>query len=349
MPDPKVRHFLLRNQLPHHWGGLGGFRYTLGSLNVPKGFRDASAGPFTGTPKRSRSLLVSTVACTTFSISFLTSPERALELLLPAYVSFLSDFGHQDEFVGVVHGVIAKISPDVRVIDINHSVAPGAVRSGALSLMRAVQYLPEGVALAVVDPGVGTERQAIAVQTDWGYFVGPDNGLLSPAVAMVGGAQAAHRLSNPEFVIPSAGATFDGRDRFGPAAAVLASGEAVIEDLGPAISPHELVPMILPLPEVTSDAVSGHTWWIDHFGNVQTNIGPAELAEIGVNVGDAITVKIGLNEQEVMLVETYGNVDEGALMAVIDSQGLVALSVRGGRASDNLNVGLERPVVFRKG
>ena len=106
--------------------------------------------------------------------------------------------------------------------------------------MRAIQYLPEGVALAVVDPGVGTARRAIAAETSWGHFVGPDNGLLSPAVAIVEGAQRVVSIENPELVIPSAGATFEGRDRFAPAAALLASGEARIDDLGPDIDPGTL-------------------------------------------------------------------------------------------------------------
>ncbi|RPI26275.1 MAG: hypothetical protein EHM57_00365, partial [Actinobacteria bacterium] len=104
-------------------------------------------------------------------------------------VSFLSDYGHRDEFVGVVHGVIARIAPEVRVIDIGHDFPPGDVRAGALALLRAVQYVPQGVALAVIDPGVGTSRRAIAAATPWGLFLGPDNGLLAPAVAIVGGAE----------------------------------------------------------------------------------------------------------------------------------------------------------------
>ena len=103
-------------------------------------------------------------------------------------VSFLSDFGRKDEFVGVVHGVIARIAPEVRVLDVTHDIAPGDVRAGALALLRSVPYMPEGVMLAVVDPGVGIERKAIVAETPWGFFVGPDNGLLAPAVAMVGGA-----------------------------------------------------------------------------------------------------------------------------------------------------------------
>jgi S-adenosylmethionine hydrolase len=147
-------------------------------------------------------------------------------------ISFLSDFGLEDEFVGVVHGVVARIAPDIRVIDITHDIARGDVRAGALALLRAVQYLPNGVVMAVVDPGVGTARKAIVAETEWGHFVGPDNGLLAPAVAMVGGAQRFVSLESKEFQLPRDGVTFDGRDVFAPAAAVLASGEAAIGDLG---------------------------------------------------------------------------------------------------------------------
>ncbi len=150
----------------------------------------------------------------------LTSPPLALP------ISFLSDFGLQDEFVGVVHGVIARLSPDAQVIDVTHGISPGDVRGGALALTRAIQYLPQGVVLAVVDPGVGTARKALALDTEAGFFVGPDNGLLSPAVALVGGASAIHSIENPDVIIPAPGVTFQGRDVFGPAAALLSSGEA---------------------------------------------------------------------------------------------------------------------------
>ncbi|HKX74811.1 MAG TPA: SAM-dependent chlorinase/fluorinase, partial [Acidimicrobiia bacterium] len=166
---------------------------------------------------------------------------------MAAPISFLSDFGLQDEFVGVVKGVIARISPQSQVIDVTHQIPPGDIRAGALALTRAIQYLPPGVVLAVVDPGVGTERRPIAAATEFGYFVGPDNGLLSPAVAMVGGASAVHALENPEARIPGPGATFQGRDIFAPAAALLASGEASLEELGPPVEPDSLMPMMLPL------------------------------------------------------------------------------------------------------
>ncbi len=261
-------------------------------------------------------------------------------------ISFLSDFGHDDEFVGVVHGVIARIAPEVAVIDVNHGVARGNVRAGALSLMRAIQYLPNGVALAVVDPGVGTARRAVAVETDWGYFVGPDNGLLAPAVALIGGAGRAHLIANEELVIPSAGATFDGRDRFGPAAAVLASGQAGIEDIGPAVPVGSLTPSMLPLPAVETERVSGVAWWVDRFGNVQTNVGPDELASLGIGIGTEMTVRIGPAEHVLPLVAAFGDVEPGEGMVVIDSQGLAALAVRDGRADEKLRLGEGRSVVF---
>ena len=120
-------------------------------------------------------------------------------------ISFMSDFGREDEFVGVVHGVLAKLAPESRVIDVGHEIGPGDIRPAALSLTRAIQYLPEGVALVVVDPGVGSDRKALAIESSWGYFVGPDNGVLSPAVAMVGGGTRIVSLENPETMIPSPG------------------------------------------------------------------------------------------------------------------------------------------------
>jgi len=253
-------------------------------------------------------------------------------------ISFLSDFGTEDEFVGVVHGVLAKLAPESRVIDVAHGSARGDLRAAALSLTRAIQYLPEGVALVVVDPGVGTGRKALALETVWGYFVGPDNGVLSPAVAMVGGATRIVSIENPETMIPSPGATFEGRDVFAPAAALLASGEAALEDLGPALDSEGAMPLMLPLTEVDSTTVSGEAWWVDHFGNVQTNIGPDDLAQIGLSPGTVVTVKVGSTLHSVPWVTSYGEVAEGQELLHVDSAGLIALAVRGGRADEALNV-----------
>lgn len=253
-------------------------------------------------------------------------------------ISFLSDFGLDDEFVGVVHGVLAKLAPESRVIDVTHRIRRGDVRAGALALTRAVQYLPEGVVLAVVDPGVGTERRAIAAETPSGLFVGPDNGLLSPAVSMVGGAGRIVSVENPEARIPSAGATFHGRDVFAPAAALLASGEATLDELGPEVDPDSVQPLLLPLPEVDPGAISGEAWWVDGFGNVQTNVGPEEMQLAGFQPGQTVTLRIGAAEHEVPWVDAYGDVAEGEALLHVDSAGLMAVAVRGDSAAEQLNL-----------
>lgn len=253
-------------------------------------------------------------------------------------ISFLSDYGLGDEFVGVVHGVIARIAPDSRVIDVTHGIPRGDVRAGALALTRAIQYLPEGVVLAVIDPGVGSSRRAIAAETEAGIFVGPDNGLLGPAVALLGGARRIVSIEDPSFRIPSAGATFDGRDVFAPAAAVLASGEAAVGDLGPVVDPASVVPLLLPLPEVEAGKVVGEAWWVDAYGNVETNVGPDDLMSVGARLGQVITVQVGSSIREVPWMDAYSDVPEAQLVLHVDSAGLIALAVRAGRADRELGV-----------
>jgi S-adenosylmethionine hydrolase len=253
-------------------------------------------------------------------------------------ISFLSDFGLSDEFVGVVHGVLAKLAPESRVIDIGHGTPPGDIKAAALSLTRAIQYLPEGVALVVVDPGVGSDRKALAVETEWGFFVGPDNGVLSPAVAIMGGAQRIVSVDNPEARIPSPGETFHGRDVFAPAAALLASGEAAIQDLGPEVAPDQVQPLLLPLPEIDGGLVVGEAWWVDRFGNVETNIGPDDLAAIGLAPGATVTMKVGASLHSVRWVASYSEVESGETLIHVDSAGLIAIAVRDGAADDELNL-----------
>ena len=252
-------------------------------------------------------------------------------------VSFLSDFGYLDEFVGVVHGVIYRLSPGSSIIDITHGISGGDVRAGALALTRAIQYLPPGVVLAVVDPGVGTARRAIAAETEFGFFVGPDNGLLSPAVAMMGGAHSIVSIENPEVIIPGPGATFQARDVFAPAAGLLASGEAKLSELGPEVDPASVMPLMLPLPKVEFNMVVGEAWWVDVYGNVETNVGPEDLTLIGARPGEPLVVRVGLTDHEATWVRTFGDVGDRDLAVHVDSAGLVALAVRGGRADEELN------------
>ncbi len=264
-------------------------------------------------------------------------------------ISFLSDFGHDDEFVGVVHGVIAKLAPEVRVIDVGHDFPRGDVQTAALALLRAIQYLPEGVALAVVDPGVGTERAAIAARTPWGVFIGPDNGVLGPAVAMMGGADLIVSIENPEFRLPAHGDTFQGRDVFAPAAAVIASGEAGIADLGRPVDPSAVVPMMLPLVERDRfGAVKAEVLWVDHFGNAQTNAAPDDLTAIGLEPRGDVVVVVGAVEHRIPWVEAYANVPEGEALVHADSYGQIAVAVRDGRADEQLGLGVGTSISFRR-
>ena len=213
-------------------------------------------------------------------------------------------------------------------------------------LLRAIQYMPPGVLLAVVDPGVGTSRRAIVVETGWGYMVGPDNGLLSPAVALVGGATRAFSIENPDIMLPARGRTFEGRDRFAPAAAVLAAGEADLHEMGPEVDPHTLEPLLLPLSEVSDGEVAGQAWWVDTYGNVQTNISPEDLEEAGMSPGQEVAVRVGLMKYRLPWVGSYGEVAEGRPLLHIDSVGLMALAVRGGRADEHFTLGAGTSVVI---
>lgn len=267
---------------------------------------------------------------------------------MPLPISFLSDFGRADEFVGVVHGVIARIAPDARVIDVGHDFAAGDVHGAALALMRSIQYLPEGVALAVVDPGVGTDRRAIAARTPWGLFVGPDNGLLAPAVAIVGGADLIVSIEDPRFRLPTEGETFHGRDVFGPAAAVLAAGDATIEDLGPVVDPGTVAPMMIPLVEADGlGGVLGEVLWIDHFGNAQTNVSPADLNSLGLVPGDEASMQIAGTDRPLRWCTAYGDVARGDGLIHVDSYGQIAIAVSGGRADAKYGLAVRTAVGFR--
>lgn len=266
---------------------------------------------------------------------------------MPTPISFLSDFGYEDEFVGVVHGVIARIAPSVRVLDVTHGIARGDLHGGALALTRAVQFMPDGVFLAVVDPGVGTDRRAIAARTPVGYFVGPDNGLLAPAVAMVGGADLFVSLEDERFRLPSQGATFHGRDVFGPAAAVLAGDQAEITDLGPVLDPDSISPLLIPLAEPgPNDSIKGAALWIDRFGNIQFNISPEDLTGIGLSPGDDVLVGVSMQNYRITWGVSYGSVEEGEAVVHVDSHGQIALAVRGGRADDDFPISVGDPVSF---
>ncbi|MEG3637548.1 SAM hydrolase/SAM-dependent halogenase family protein [Micromonospora palythoicola] len=262
-------------------------------------------------------------------------------------VSLTTDYGLADGFVAACHGVIARLAPALRVIDVTHLVSPGDVRRGAAVLAQTVPHLPPGVHVAVVDPGVGTSRRGVALGTPEGLLVGPDNGLLLDAAAALGGMTGAVELTNPRWLAPRVSATFHGRDVFAPVAARLALG-APLTDAGPAVDPATLVRLPEPLVRQLPDGFVAEVLTVDHFGNVQL-AAPAELldplpARVRVRpmTGDPAAEDgpsaVDGWEREVVHGRTFGDAPVGALVAHVDSTGRVALSVNGGHAAELLAV-----------
>lgn len=250
-------------------------------------------------------------------------------------ISFLSDYGLRDEFVGVVKSVIRATAPGVLVIDVSHGIARHDVRAGGLALARACQYLVPGVVLGVVDPGVGTDRRAVAIEVGDGQsvLVGPDNGLLAPAVAMVGGATRAVELDNPLFHVPAPGPTFDGRDIFGPCAAHLCAG-VPLHELGTVIDTATLLPGVLPVGGREGDAVVGEVLWVDHFGNLQLNLDPDDLD----GLDGALMLRAGDTTRRLDRVHAFDEIATGSVGLLVDSYGLLCLAVARGSAADELRL-----------
>ena len=252
-------------------------------------------------------------------------------------VSFLSDYGLIDEFVGVCKAVVLRAAPTAQIIDVTHGIPPFDVRAGALALARAVQYLPPGVVLAVVDPGVGSDRRAVAVEVETGFLVGPDNGLLAPAVAMLGGAARVVSLTNPEYQLEAPGATFAGRDVFAPAAGYLAAGTP-LEVLGEFVDPMSLVPGTVPLPRDDGGRAAGEVLWVDRYGNAQLNIDPGDLAALGVEPGGTLEIRCGQDRRTGRWVGSYAEAGPFELAVVVDSYGLVSLTLDRKAAAEELGL-----------
>jgi S-adenosylmethionine hydrolase len=260
-------------------------------------------------------------------------------------VSFLSDYGHADEFVGVVHSVIHQLSPGTRIIDITHGIPPYDVRAAGLTLARSVQYLSPGVIIAVVDPGVGTHRRPIAVEVGDGraVFIGPDNGVLAPAVGLLGGATRAVWLNDPEYQLPAHGPLFDGRDVFAPAAAHLCNG-VPLDELGEVIDTATLFPGVLPITRQEDGALIAEVLWVDRYGNAQLNVDPEELDSLG---GDHFEVLVDHGRRTARRVTAFDEIGVGAVGLVVDSYGLIALAARQASAAEDLGVGPGDAVTLR--
>ena len=207
------------------------------------------------------------------------------------WVSFTTDYGRSDGFVAACAGVIARIAPHVRVLDITHDVDAGDVRGGATVLAHTAAYLPAAVHLAVVDPGVGTNRRGLAVVAGGTVLVGPDNGLLPPAAAALGGVTAAYHLAERRFWLPAVSSTFHGRDVFAPVAAHLANGVGPAE-LGPEVAAADLVRLPEPVVHARAGRLAAQVLALDRFGNVQLAATRHDLASAGFAPGQVIAVTV---------------------------------------------------------
>jgi S-adenosylmethionine hydrolase len=256
-----------------------------------------------------------------------------------SHITFLTDFGLEDDFVGTCHGVMARIAPDARVIDITHGIPPQAILQGALVLRSTMAYMPVGVHLAVVDPGVGGHRRAIAVRTaDGRFFVGPDNGLLMLAADGLG-VDAAHELVDERYRLPDVSRTFHARDVFAPAAAHLAAG-VEIDQFGPAVDPSELVRIEVPTPSVGKSQISATVVSVDRFGNVATNMRDEHVKSLGVARGERVEVRLTFERYYAILADTFADAAVGELILYEDSYGLVTLAISNGNAARLTGVGV---------
>jgi S-adenosylmethionine hydrolase len=248
----------------------------------------------------------------------------------------LTDYGLEDAFVAVCHGVSSRIAPNARIIDITHLVPPGDIRRGAAVLAQAVPYFPPAVHVAVVDPGVGTTRRAVAVAATAGsVFVGPDNGLLSWAVEAAGGATAAVSLTNRALWLGEVTATFHGRDIFMPVAAHLAAGTALAA-AGEEVDPASLVVLPRPVSVVSAGMAECEVLTVDRFGNVQLSVTGADAARAGITPGALIALAWAGGAVTVPIGVTFGDVAPGELVGCADSAGLVSIAVNGGDAARRL-------------
>ncbi|HWK17018.1 MAG TPA: SAM-dependent chlorinase/fluorinase [Solirubrobacteraceae bacterium] len=262
-------------------------------------------------------------------------------------ITFLSDYGLDDDFVGICHGVIASICPDARVIDITHGVARHDVRAGAIMLRGALPFMPAGIHLAVVDPEVGAERRAVAVGLEDGrILVGPDNGLLSLAAEAHGGVVEAADIARSPYRLEPLSATFHGRDIFAPVAARLAAGAALAE-IGDPCDPESLVVITLPLPRRDGDAFVARAISIDRFGNVQLNVAPEDLAGAGLKLGRGVRIEIGGGAADALFVRTFADVSEGGLLVYEDSRRKLAIAVSKGDAAARLGLAVDDELRLR--
>src|SRR5688572_29242294 len=243
-------------------------------------------------------------------------------------ISLLTDYGHEDEFVGVCHAVIRGIAPEVPIVDLTHGITRYGVHEGAIVLRNSLPYVPAGVHVAIVDPQVGTERRGIAALTAEGrVLVGPDNGLLSAAWERFGGVIEAVDISRSPHRLEPVSATFHGRDIFAPVAAHLAAG-AELAEAGEHVEPDELQVLSLPRPEITDGEVRAHVLLVDRFGNASLDVAHADLAGSGLALGRELEIEAGGERFVATFAQTFADVSPGSVILYEDAYRSLAVAVK---------------------
>ena len=270
----------------------------------------------------------------------------------PRVITLTTDFGTSDAYVGVMKGVILGINPSVKVVDITHSVPPQDVHEAAFLIHSAHRYFPKGtIHTIVVDPGVGSDRQAIVCQTDRAFFVCPDNGILTYLLQEIenGGKQPESivAIQNPAYHLPEVSQTFHGRDIFAPVAAHLSLG-VPLTDIGPPV--RNLIRLPIPTLEISGDKLMGKIVKIDAFGNAITNISESLLTGMeNPSTGESSNYEISVGSVGLkVLNRAYAESDMGEVLAIIGSSGMLEIAVNGGSAEKVLGLKRGDTVVIQR-
>ena len=253
-------------------------------------------------------------------------------------ITFLSDFGLGDDFVGTCHGVMKQIAPDADLIDITHGIEPQSVLQGALVLANTLPYMPVGVHMAVVDPEVGTPRRALVIRArDGRLLVGPDNGLLIPAAERLGGIVAAYEITNREYALSPVSPTFHGRDIFSPACAHLTRGLDPSE-LGAAVEVESLVRLQIPEPEIGERRVRATCLYVDRFGNVQLNVHADQVERLGIVPGKRVEVELAMDQFYALAARAFAEARSGDIILYEDAYRNIALAITRGNAAQTFGI-----------
>ena len=263
-------------------------------------------------------------------------------------ITILTDYGYADEFAGVCRAVIEQIAPGATVIDLTHGIPPRDVRRGAFALAAAAPYAPSAVHVAVVDPGVGTSRRPLAVAAADGdqIFVGPDNGLLAPALDRMGGAADAVDLSDSPFRLEPVSATFHGRDIFSPVAARLAAG-AALKEAGSPVDPASLARIAEREVIIGNDHVAAHVAYFDHFGNVLLDVEASRVPDDLRSTGARLVVEAGGDDHDAIAATTFGEADTGGLVVYENAIGRLAIAANRGSARESLGIDVDDQLLIR--